>query len=67
MLASVVAAVFGILAASLSNGVNTVNYTLLVVPALAGALWGVAPLVTAEPASIRNGSVELSLQIKSWW
>ena len=38
MLASVVAAVFGILAASLSNGVNTVNYTLLVVPALAGAL-----------------------------
>ena len=40
MLASVVAAVFGILAASLTNGVNTVNYTLLVVPALAGALVG---------------------------
>ncbi|GIS34685.1 MAG: hypothetical protein Ct9H90mP5_11340 [Acidimicrobiaceae bacterium] len=40
MLASVVAAVFGILAASLSNGVNTVNYTLLVVPALPGALVG---------------------------
>ena len=40
MLASMVAAVFGILAASLSNGVNTVNYTLLVVPALAGALVG---------------------------
>ena len=71
MLASVVAAVFGILAASLSNGVNTVNYTLLVVPALAGALVGALRSfwVTAA-ACLVLGMVrsELSLlQIKSWW
>ena len=71
MLASVVAAVFGILAASLSNGVNTVNYTLLVVPALAGALVGALRSfwVTAGTCLVL-GMVrsELSLlQIKSWW
>lgn len=71
MLASVVAAVFGILAASLSNGVNTVNYTLLVVPALAGALVGALRSfwVTAATCLVL-GMVrsELSLlQIKSWW
>ena len=71
MLASVVAAVFGILAASLSNGVNTVNYTLLVVPALAGALVGALRSfwVTAATGLVL-GMVrsELSLlQIKSWW
>ncbi len=71
MLASMVAAVFGILAASLSNGVNTVNYTLLVVPALAGALVGALRSfwVTAA-ACLALGMVrsELSLlQIKSWW
>ena len=40
VLASVVAGVFGILAASIGGGVNSVNYTLLVVPAVAGALVG---------------------------
>ncbi len=71
MLASVVAAVFGILAASLSNGVNTVNYTLLVVPALAGALVGALRSfwVTAGTCLVLGmGRSELSLlQIKSWW
>ena len=71
VLASVVAAVFGILAASLSNGVNTVNYTLLVVPALAGALvgalrsFGVTAVTCLALGMFRS---ELSLlQIKSWW
>ena len=71
MLASVVAAVFGILAASLSNGVNTVNYTLLVVPALAGALVGALRSFWVTAATcLALGMVrsELSLlQIKSWW
>ena len=71
MLASVVAAVFGILTASLSNGVNTVNYTLLVVPALAGALVGrYAPFGVTAGTCLVLGMVrsELSLlQIKSWW
>lgn len=71
MLASMVAAVFGILAASLSNGVNTINYTLLVVPALAGALVGTfrSFLITAA-ACLVMGMLrsELSfLQVKSWW
>ena len=71
MLASMVAAVFGILAASLSNGVNTVNYTLLVVPALAGALvgslrsFGVTAATCLALGMFRS---ELSLlQMKSWW
>ncbi|MDG1845491.1 MAG: ABC transporter permease [Acidimicrobiales bacterium] len=71
VLASVVAAVFGILAASLSNGVNTVNYTLLVVPALAGALvgalrsFGVTAVTCLALGMFRS---ELSLlQVKSWW
>ena len=71
VLASVVAAVFGILAASLSSGVNTVNYTLLVVPALAGALIGAfrSFLITAL-ACLVLGMMrsELSfLQSKEWW
>ena len=71
MLASVVAAVFGILAASLSNGVNTVNYTLLVVPALAGALVGALRSFSVTAATcliLGMFRSELSLlQIKSWW
>ncbi len=71
VLASVVAAVFGILAASLSNGVNTVNYTLLVVPALAGALVGQfrSFLITAATC-LAMGMLrsEMSLlQAKDWW
>ena len=71
VLASVVAAVFGILAASLSNGVNTVNYTLLVVPALAGALVGAlrsfwVTAVTCLVLGMVRSELSL-LQIKSWW
>lgn len=71
VLASVVAAVFGILAASLSNGVNTVNYTLLVVPALAGALVaGLRSFGVAAAACLVLGMVrsEMSfVQTRDWW
>lgn len=71
VLASIVAAVFGILAASLSSGVNSVNYTLLVVPALAGALIGsFRSFLVTGGACLFLGMArsELSLiENRSWW
>jgi len=71
VLASVVAAIFGILAASLSGGVNTVNYTLLVVPALAGALVGLfRSFWVAALSCLALGMARSSLslyQSKEWW
>ncbi len=71
VLASMVAAVFGILAASLANGVNTVNYTLLVVPALAGALVGGLRsfLVTGAACLVLDmARSELGLlEAEPWW
>ncbi|MGI9623719.1 MAG: ABC transporter permease [Acidimicrobiales bacterium] len=71
VLASLTAAAFGILAASVSNGVNTVNYTLLVVPALAGALIGAfrSFVVTAVACLIMGmlRSEMLFIQVQDWW
>lgn len=71
VLASIIAAVFGILAASIGGGVNSVNYTLLVVPALAAALvagfrsFTVTAVVCLALGMLRSEMV--LLQTKSWW
>lgn len=71
MLASVTAAAFGILAASIGGGVNSVNYTLLVVPAIAAALiGGLRSFFVTAVACLALGMLrsELTfLQVQSWW